>query len=188
VSHSCTIPISVNPQLAAAALELGLTLEDLGYSRRYIDLIIRHAAAAGTLVGSPVDPEDEAVAEAAFCEALDAMGPVPYDSECWDRDQAMTFDARMLADGVHPWPIPVDSDDDRAGPDDFDRAMAALEDLPLPISGGAPSPEDLADYHAWSEDLDRRRDEKPARSDRYGVDSLAAIHKALWGRSEPFSA
>jgi hypothetical protein len=158
MGHSCTIPISVNPQLAAAALELGLALEDLGYSRHHIDLIIRHAAAAGTLAGSPVDREDEAVAEAAFVEALDAMAPVPYDSPAWDREDVF-FDAEMLAAGNHPWPIPVDSDDGRADPDDFDRAMDALADLPLPlpISGGAPfepGAADWDDYREWADRLD----------------------------------
>jgi hypothetical protein len=162
-------------------------LRDRHYSAHAADSILGHVAATGCLASAAyLDREDEAEASEVF---IDALPEVAGDGPAWDREDVF-LDAEMLAAGNHPWPIPAAGDDDRAGPDDFDRAMMALEDLPLPISGGAPepSPEDLADYHAWSEDLDRRRDGEPARTDRHSVDSLERIHRALYGRSEPFSA
>jgi hypothetical protein len=67
-------------------------------------------------------------------------------------------------------------------------AAAALEDLPLPgLEPGRyePSAADLADYHAWSEDLERRRDS--GRSDLNPA-VLGRVHRALYGTSEPFHA
>jgi hypothetical protein len=148
VRHSDRIPFHVNPHLAAASLEMGLTLDDLGYSRHYVDQIIRHAAAAGTIVGSPVDPEDEAAVEAAFVEALDAMNPVPYDDPAWDRDTAVIFDAAMLAAGNHPWPIPTDFDGAMAADD---AAMAMPDPARLADWRG---PEEQAFYDAWLRDRD----------------------------------
>jgi hypothetical protein len=54
-----------------------------------------------------------------------------------------------------------DAVDPPAAHERFAWLTLVVSDLP-PISGGAPEPfeptaEDWADYHAWSEDLDRRR-------------------------------
>jgi hypothetical protein len=169
------IPTYTNPLTVSAALELGLTLEDLGYSLHARDRVIRFAAAAGTLAGCPdLDREDEAVATEAF---VDAMPAVPLDSPLWD-DPSVLLDAEMLASGSHPFPIPTVGDDDRTEPSDFDAAMD-LEDLPLPVSGGAPEPsaEDLADYAAWAEDLERRRD----RERDLRPSALDAVRRALYG-------
>jgi hypothetical protein len=167
--------VYTNPLTVAAALEMGLVLEDLGYSLHARDLAIRHAAATGCLVGSAIDPEDEGAATEAF---IDALPEVPLDSPLWD-DPGVLLDAEMLASGSHPFPILAEGDDDRTAPDDFDHAMAALEDLPLPIAGGAPEPyqpteEDLQDYDRWLQDLERRRD-------RERTESIAAVRKALYG-------
>jgi hypothetical protein len=161
MSH-CTarsIPMYRNPALHPGLAALVAWLLEQRYSSHAIGRIESFVAVHGTLAGSMIEPEDEAEAEAVFVDALPA---VPLDSDAWDRDQAVTFDAVMLAAGNHPWPTPAVGDDDRAAPSDFDAAMDSLEDLPAPVCGGAPryepTPEDWASLRAWSEDLDRRRD------------------------------
>jgi hypothetical protein len=154
------VPIHVNPRVAAAATELALTLEDLHYSRHYIDLIIRHAAATGTLAGSAIDPEDEAVAEAAFVDALDAE-PVPYDSPAWD-DESVILDVRMMIDGTHPSPFAEGPVGDHDAPDASPHARfpgvatLAQRRAPMPISGGAPADlnGDRRDFEEWLSQLD----------------------------------
>jgi hypothetical protein len=171
-----------NPEYRPGLVVLVTWLLENDYSTHAIHHIEDFVAVHGTLAGSMIDPEDEAAAEEAFVSALPA---VAGDSEAWD-DPSVFLDVELLAAGRHPLPFGPEPEGDIR-----DFAAAALEDLPLPsISGGAPepSPEDLADYHAWSEDLDRRRDGEPARPDRYSVESLERIHRALYGRSEPFSA
>jgi hypothetical protein len=181
----CTVPLYCDPAFRPGVAALAEWLRDHHYSAHAADRILGHVAATGCLASAAyLDREDEAEASEVFIGALPA---VELDAEAWDREDVF-LDAGLLADGRHPWPIPAVGDDDR----EFDAAMDALEDLPLPISGGAPepepSPEDLADYARWSEDLDRRRDGEPARTDRYSARSLEAIHRALYGRSEPFHA
>jgi hypothetical protein len=154
--------MDVNPLTFAAALEMGLTLADLGSSPAARDRIIRHATAAGTLAGSEIDPEDEAAAEEAFVEALDA---VPGDSDAWDRPDAFLDVESLLeprrAVGVEP---PAE---DRTIPADAVLMPPELEEdvLGLPaIAGGAPgpvaeplpfepSPVDWAHSHAYVEPL-----------------------------------
>jgi hypothetical protein len=163
--HFASIAKDVNPQIARAAAEVGLLLDDYHYSPHARDRIVRYTIAHGTPSGCPeLDREDESDACLVFESELE---PVPYDSPAWERDTSVILDAAMLADGSHPFPIPTVGDDDRTEPDDF--AAAALEDLDImPISGGAPdgdeaepfepTAEDLADFGKWSEELDRRRE------------------------------
>ena len=64
-----------------------------------------------------------------------------------------------------PWPTAAEIAEYDAEDDPFARAeaeTAAMDALCRRVSGGAPEPyeptrEDLASYHAWSEDLDRQR-------------------------------
>jgi hypothetical protein len=164
-----------NPQLAPGLSALAAFLIDQHYSSHAIGRIEAYVATHGTLAGSMIEPEDEAGAEEAFVSALPEL---PADSEAWDRDTGVIFCTEWLADGSHPFPIPVIGDDDRTippdadllppelDPDDDDADIEAigrfLQSLP-PIAGGAPAPyeptpEDLADMAAWSEDLERRRE------------------------------
>jgi hypothetical protein len=149
------IPTFKNTQLRDAADRMAVVLRDRTYCPKARDQVVRWAIAEGTPTGCPyLDHEDEDAATEAFIAGMEA---VSLDSDAWDRDTSVLFDVAMLAEGNHPFPLPHEGDDDR----DFDAAMAALEDLPLPISGGSPeafepSEADWADYHRWSEDLERR--------------------------------
>jgi hypothetical protein len=156
MSHSSTIAMDVNPQIRAAALQVGILLDDYHYSPHARDAIVRHITATGCVTDAPgLDREDQADAEAVFVAELE---PVPLSSDAWDRDTGVLFDAELLVTG-HPWPYgPQVGDDDR----DFDAAMAALEDLPTangwtplpPISGGAPLNGDRDDFEAWLSQVD----------------------------------
>lgn len=95
-------------------------------------------------------------------------------------------------DPTDPADWPAWTDDwfwETTDPADLAAADAALEDLELPpLSGGAPAyeptAEDLADYHAWSEELDRRRES----SDRHSPDALGRVYRALYGTDTPHHA
>jgi hypothetical protein len=194
VAHA-SIPLHVSPSVRKALGELATLLRDYHYSEHAVGQVVAYTAREGTPTGSPyLDREDEADAEAVYVAELE---PVDLASDAWDRDTSVIFDAAMLADGSHPWPIPVTGDDDPTEPDDF--AAAALEDLALPpVAGGSPdddgpapyepTAEDLADFGRWSEDLERRRNAAEGRSGGHDADTLERVHRALYGRSEPFHA
>jgi hypothetical protein len=180
-----------NPALRPGLVALVAWLLEQRYSSHAIGRIERYVAVHGTLAGSLIEPEDEAAAEEAFVEALDA---VPSDSDAWDRPDAF-LDVESLLDprsavGVEP---PAG---DRSIPPDAAIVPPELDDdLPCvtPISGGAPepfqpSPEDWEDYHRWSEDLGRQRDAREGRTGRHSPEALARINRALYGREEPFHA
>ncbi len=182
MSIVASLPLHVSPSVRKALGELSTLLEDYHYSQHARESICAYVAREGTVTGAPgLDAEDEADASWVFENELE---PVPFDSEAWDRDQGVIFDVELLIAGNHPWPLVQDQDDDRTRPD-FDasrRAIAASDPLPAelpesfrlpsewndeplpPIRGGSdeaepfePGPDDLADYAAWSEELDRRR-------------------------------
>jgi hypothetical protein len=143
--------------------------------------IYDHVAVHGTLEGSAIEPSDMAQAEAVFVHALPAVEP---DSEAWDRDTSLIMDVELLLRGEHPFPIPTVGDDDRAGPDDFDRATDALADLPLllPISGGAPfepGAADWDDYREWADRLDTL--ERPQEQDRREAMGRALPEPPVYG-------
>jgi hypothetical protein len=184
--RNLSIPRYTNPLVATAALEMGLTLEDLGYSQHCRDLIIRHAQACGTLAGSAIDPEDEAVATEVFEGALEE---IPFDSAAWDREDAFLdldsllygrdgFDAAMEAleaqdpipaewpdEFPHVLPEPPDAPDaGRSWSDHYGELLATGKTSALPpVAGGSPEPfepsaEDWACYCAWSRELDASGD------------------------------
>jgi hypothetical protein len=151
ILHAPSIPLHVSPSVRKAVAELGVLLDEYGYSPTIRESICRYTAANGTPTGAPgLDPEDEHDAELVFVAELE---PVPFDSPAWDRDTSVILDAGMLADGTHPFPIPTVGDDDRAEPDDF--AAAALEDLTLPpVCGGGPDddgPEFIPTESDWED-------------------------------------
>lgn len=188
-----SIPLHRNPALRPGLAALVEWLIEGSYSAHAIGRIFDYTAVEGTPTGCPeLAPEDEYGASSVFCDGLDL---VPYSADAWHFDDVF-LDARMLAEGTHPFPFqlcPPDLEpEDFDGPDaPDDGPYARFPGVMPPIRGGSdeaesfqPSAEDLADYHAWSEDLDRRR----AGTDRHSPDALARIHRALYGRSEPFHA
>jgi hypothetical protein len=75
-------------------------------------------AANGTPTGCPeLDREDEHDAEMVFIEGLE---PVSFESEAWDRDRGVLFDAELLSLEQHPWPVPA-SDDFHLEPSEADE-------------------------------------------------------------------
>jgi hypothetical protein len=174
MSH-CTahsIPLYRNPAYRPGLAALVGWLLEQRYSSHAIGRIEGHVAVHGTLAGSMIEPEDEAAAEEAFVEALDA---VPGNSDAWDRPDAF-LDVESLLEprGAVPDEPPAG---DRSIPPDAVIMPPELDDyLPCvtPISGGAPEPfqpseADWRDYHEWSEDLDRRRMEDE-QTPRYGYE------------------
>lgn len=166
------VPFDVNPSLAIALDDLASILRDYHYSEHAVGRIVAYTARQGTPSGCPeLDPEDECDAEAVYVEGLPE---VPMDSPAWDREDAFLV-VEWLAAGVHPlpfaaepdddtgeWPVPAEADAPDASPHARFPGIASLAErmaLP-PLSGGSPEPtaEDLSDYGAWSEDLDRRRE------------------------------
>lgn len=164
MNHSGTIRLYVNPALRPGLEALRWALLDRHYSDHAAGRIVAHAAREGTPTGSPdLEPEDEGPATEAFVGALPS---VRFDSAAWD-DESVLFDAGMLAEGRHPWPIPAEPDGpfDRSVPADAVLVPPEFLELP-PICGGSPdaggpyepTAEDLADYARWSAELDARRD------------------------------
>jgi hypothetical protein len=151
-----TIPMHANPQIVKAADEVMILLKDYGYTPHARDAVWKHIVATGTLEGSAIEREDMVDAENVFLESLPA---VSLDSEAWDRDTAVTFDSELLWRNEHPWPIPAVSDDDRS----FDAAMAAMEDLPAPIAGGAPRFEPTAEDLDWYRAQEEAKEAKESR-------------------------
>jgi hypothetical protein len=123
------------------------------YSSHMIGRIFDFSAVHGTLAGAPgLDPADEADCECAFVDALPA---VPMDSDAWDRDTSVIFDAEWLSQGNHPWPVPAIGDDDRA----FDAAMEAYDaTMPLPAIPDDRDPGDWAEYRRMFDRIDRDRE------------------------------
>jgi hypothetical protein len=166
--HSASIAKDVNPQIARAAAELGILLDDYHYSPHARDRIVRYTIAHGTPTGCPeLDREDESDASAVFESELE---PIEFSSDAWDRDGGVYLDVPMLIDGTHPTPFgtePAGPDSDRSIPT-VGLVPPVLEDLAAalpPIAGGSeeaepfePGPDDLADYGRWSEALERRRE------------------------------
>jgi hypothetical protein len=133
MSYCASIRMYVNPALRPGLDALLWWLMDHHYSRPAAESIVRHAGREGTPTGCPyLEAEDEDGATEAFVSALPA---VPPDAAAWD-DESVLFDARMLADGVHPMPFPPEPD----GP------------------GYVPTAADLEDYARWAAELDARRD------------------------------
>lgn len=189
-----------NPQFKPGLDALVLFLMERDYTTLARWHIYDHVAVHGTMAGCAyLDPADEAAAEEAFVDALPAL---PLDSDAWDRDESVIFDAELLAAGNHPWPIPVVSaDDDRLGPDDewpnLDSlaAAAALEDLALPpIAGGAPERTDddidreARDHAEWLQQVDgsyppddQVEPVRPRLNSALDPATLGRIRLALWG-------
>jgi hypothetical protein len=181
-----SVPFHVSSSLSGAMAALDGFLEDAGYHAYSRRAIVRAAAVHGTPTASTeLCDEDEAEATEAWVSALPES---PFDGPAWDHEDVF-LDVELLAAGTHPFPMPEPPDGPDA-PDDGPSVRFPGISLP-PIRGGSdeaepfvPSAEDLADYHAWSEDLDRRRN----AGDRHSPDALARLHRALYGRTEPFHA
>jgi hypothetical protein len=158
--YSAQIRLDVNPHVAVALDQLGVLLDDYGYSAHAKARIWAYTAQNGTPTGCRyLDREDEADASMVFEESLPA---VPYDSEAWDKEDVF-LDARMLAAGTHPLPFGEGPDAPDGDPQvRFAGIESLAERMSLPpVSGGAPefipSAADLQEYGVWSEELDRRR-------------------------------
>lgn len=156
----------------AEALEaLGRWLADNHYSQHAQEAIVGFAAVEGTPTGSPyLDREDEATASDVFVEA---MGEVPFDAAIWGSPADRESMWRPLDDRWTVAPllaIPDELDDDQ-GDDEppYRRSDQAEEEdtgeFPPPFPMGPdpepepfePSPEDWADYHAWTVEIEARR-------------------------------
>jgi hypothetical protein len=149
MGYSAQIPLDVNPQVAAALEQLGVLLEDHHYSAYAKARILAYTAREGTPTGCRyLDREDEADAEQVFADSLPA---VPPDSPAWDRDTSVIFDVEMLAEGVHPWPIPTrpEDDDTRAVPPDAVLLPPELEPE-FELDRFEPSPEDWEALRRWA--------------------------------------
>jgi hypothetical protein len=151
-----------NPALRPGLAALVAWLLDQRYSSHAIGRIEGHVAVHGTLAGSMIEPEDEAAAEEAFAEGLDA---VSADSAAWDRPDAF-IDVESLLEPRRAVAAEPPAED-RSIPAGAAIMPPELDDDPpgiAPISGGAPepfepSPADWEDYHRWSEERDRPRTE-----------------------------
>jgi hypothetical protein len=186
-----SIPLHVSPSVRKALGELATLLRDYHYSEHAVGRIVAHTAREGTPTGCPeLDREDEQDASEVFVAELE---PVGLDSPAWDVDAgAVYLDVDLIVRGEHPFPIDPDADDTGEFPPSPLEAIAAA--LP-PVAGGSPeaeryepTPEDLADLARWSEDLERRRNAAEGRSGAHDAATLERIHRALYGRSEPFHA
>jgi hypothetical protein len=160
MSHSASIAKDVNPQIARAAAEVGILLDDYHYSPHARDRIVRYTIAHGTPTGCPeLDREDEADASAVFEAELE---PVPFDSPAWDRDGGVYLDVPSLIDGTHPLPFAEPEPDEATlisheAPDGRHVALKMIGNGALPpISGGAPAPTaaDRRDFEAWLSQVD----------------------------------
>jgi hypothetical protein len=144
--HSIVKLYAGNP-LQAGLDALSLLLEDYHYSQTAREAIVTYTAVHGTPSGNEfLDAEDEHDANMVFEESLPA---VPYDSPEWgDPLDEATLISHEAPDGRH-----------------VARKMMDAGSLP-PIAGGGPefipSAEDLADYAAWAEELDRREEIRQA--------------------------
>jgi hypothetical protein len=123
-----------NPAYRPGLVALVTWLIENQYSTHAIEHIEGFVAAHGTLAGSMIEPEDQAVAEAVFVEALPA---VPLDAESW-RDPGVYIDAPSILEAADRRRIP---------------RGAIL--IPPELDEYEPSAEDLAEYGAWLETLDR---------------------------------
>jgi hypothetical protein len=85
IVHTPSVPLYRNPAYRPGLAALVAWLLDQRYSSHAIARIESHVAVHGTLAGSMIEPDDEAAAEEAFVEGLDA---VPGDSDAWDRPDA----------------------------------------------------------------------------------------------------
>lgn len=157
--NSTTLPIYLNPALRPGLDALDWWLADAHYSQHARERIVSFAAAEGTLTGSPyLEAEDEADATDTFIGALPA---VAGDNPAWD-DQTVILDARLLADGNHPWPIPIVSDDDdRTIPPELDPEEEETGEFGPP-PGIDPEPyepteEDMAELRRWELETEGRR-------------------------------
>jgi hypothetical protein len=90
-------PVAVHYNQAGLAARVAWLLEQR-YSSHAMGRIESHIAVHGTLAGSMIEPEDEAAAEEAFVEGLDA---VPGDSDAWDRPDAF-IDLESLLEPRRP--------------------------------------------------------------------------------------
>jgi hypothetical protein len=146
-------PFYTDPLFQSGLDALSWWLEEHHYSPHAREAVLAHTAAEGTPTGcADLEAEDEGPATEAFVGALPA---VPFDSAEWGED----------------------------GPDDGDRSIPAdavlvpPELLELaPIVGGAPesftpTDEDLADYAAWSAELDAREE----------IGRMEEVRNPMWG-------
>ena len=190
-----SVALYCNPAFVPGLEALAGFLLDNNYSAHAMDQIIGLASVEGTVTGSAyLEPEDEAGATEAFVAALP---DVADDSPAWD-DPSVILDVELLLAAAHPYPMPPEPAEEGAEVRRVRRWYREhMAGFPAPpsIRGGSdeaepfePSAEDLADYHAWSEALERRRTAAEVLGDRHSPDALARINRALYGRSEPFHA
>jgi hypothetical protein len=135
-SRTDGIPLYVSPSVSHALEQLGVLLDDYGYSPRARDEVLAYTEQEGTPSCCPsLDAEDEADA----CEVYASeMEPVDFGDPRWGSTEDI--------DSVDVVP-PVSGGSPEVT--EFD-----------------PTAEDLADYHQWSEALDARREIEAAEDAR----------------------
>jgi hypothetical protein len=165
MTYCAAVDARVNPRLAPGLDALRWHLLDHHYSDVAAFDICHHVLEEGTLAGAPgLEREDEALAEEAFVRSLPA---VPFDSPEWTADQK-AWDEASDAGFEAAWQAfeladVIAGDDDRTEPDDFDAAMAELEDSdPVP----AEFPESYRAPDGWAaiEPDDRPSQARPDRT------------------------
>jgi hypothetical protein len=167
LSHR-SVPLHRNPSLRPGLAALVEWLTEGDYTAHAIGRILDHTAVEGTPTGAPcLDPADEYGASSVFCDALDL---VPYSADAWSFDDVY-LDARMLADGVHPFPFGPEPDSaDAPDAPRWSRSAAlgellrtgSVRALP-PLGGGSPEAEpfepsqaDWDCYSQWARELEAR--------------------------------
>jgi hypothetical protein len=161
-----SVPFYRNPTFRPALAALVEFLMGRNYSGHMVGRIFDFAAVHGTLEGSMIEPEDMEAAESTF---VDNLPEIPFDNPAWgEPDRADTGEYPTAAA-----PIAAEA------PDSRDVALKLMDAKSLPpLSGGSPeftpSAEDLADYAAWSAELDARRDAEDFYR-RHPLDEFDAI-------------
>lgn len=145
--------LSVHSAVAPGLAALGDWLIDAHYGHEATERILDHTEREGTPTGAPdLDREDEWAATEVFVAGL---ADIPMASPCWD-DPTAIIDVELYLNGVHPTPFPEPP---------ADELLSLAAHGLAPIAGGSPegdepvepSPEDWADYAAWSRGLEERR-------------------------------
>ena len=172
MSHSTTVavPLYHNSAFQPGLDALSLWLEDNSYSQHARDRILAHAAVDGTPSGSPyLDAEDEAGSHRRL-----RGRPGVTSRSILRAGTIRAFSSTPTRSEKPPRPLqsPRPTAPSRATRSSS-RPNSRISSARTALSGGAPQGDDAERF-------------KPG--DRHSADALARIHRALYGRSEPFHA